>query len=1045
MSFAVDIRTTMSCVSKKHRRTMASILSESSLSGRCSGLFSSLSECWRIVTQPHSKIRIAWAIFGAVIVLYDVIYLPLHLGWDLNADSGFHLLMRLLAIPYWFVDMMLSFVTAIFSRGVLVYDKVVIAKKYTKSWFLFDITLLSIDCVMLSSGSTAADSAGTTRVARLFRLIGIVRLLRMVRLNKMLYFAEDFTGMSLEQEARLAVQLIKVLLIVVLAVHILACGWFLVGRASGEVMKSWTHGSDSTGGDRVEEWSMDEQYLLCIHWALGQFTPAPMNLYPANSYERAYNVCVIFFSLCVMGSCISNISASLNLFVKIRSDRESTMRKLQQYARRNRIDAELTMRILKFADYVLKRRVAVHLDSSLLSDNLLLEMHVSQRGPFLVKHPVFKLLQDVSQDSFSQLCKSLKETTHEEGAFIFREGSAATGMHITRAGAYILQSKLNNETEVVTGQHLFAELGLFCNYRYQASLQASTHGDILTLTASELVACVKQSPSACSLMHQYAVVRLGYVRNALNMYDGLATKAALAATKDTYVYQLINLQEQDRVNMFWIDNLPEPSSETLQALYGKARPGCLEAAELVGLLTQSFPELAIGLGTYDHFSQTDQRNRTLSSLVSALWLLQDRYEDFVAPQANATKPLSREVWDLLQEFVAWTGIKDDPELLHVSMVLLTIKHLGKVQKIVRQLDRDWQQPEKAVLFMAERMKNLVPSVSALSPAMMQLLLHVQSVHERFVLGQFAQAESTSYNVLQLKVLLDEYKDEPVLKVYLFTAACMMCGIGSARGGLDCHGSAFLDEDNGRTLAQCISALRDVQHEHSSIVYWRYLISRACSLGLPSSSASDLAMLRLACLCRVTDTLGFQSIRKAWITLHSSEQQLLIGHFLKDGIHDGAILFSFLPLCLANALSNPVVGLHAFLVLLIELVDMVSFEKHSQTGQDVVDMSDLAGFTLAVKSRSLFSRCLSNATLTRMTGRIYLNMTSKNWLHVDQIEESEDVGVSKMLRLIIRKQRAVEDTSQQILEALGGKFEPASSSHWGRSVQADTENLVAANF
>eukprot|EP00435_Cladocopium_sp_Y103_P052663 s1891_g16.t1 len=70
-----------------------------------------------------------------------------------------------------------------------------------------------------------------------------------------------------------------------------------------------------------------------------------------------------------------------------------------------------------------------------------------------------------------------------------------------------------------------------------------------------------------------------------------------------------------------------------------------------------------------------------------------------------------------------------------------------------------------------------------------------------------------------------------------------------------------------------------------------------------------------------------------------------------------------------------------LVLLVELVEItwtqlgISVLPHQVT----VHLGDLAAFTAAVRSRSVFFSCLENARIhTTGSSGYVLNMTSKNW-------------------------------------------------------------------
>merc|ERR1712217_366747 len=95
----------------------------------------------------------------------------------------------------------------------------------------------------------------------------------------------------------------------------------------------------------------------------------------------------------------------------------------------------------------------------------------------------------------------------------------------------------------------------------------------------------------------------------------------------------------------------------------------------------------------------------------------------------------------------------------------------------------------------------------------------------------------------------------------------------------------------------------------------------------------------------------ESIHATWFHLRPSERAMLVYHFLADGISEMAFSLAFLPQYFANARSNPAVGLHRALLVLIDVLEVLHHEKSTDQAEMMtieVDMSELAAFAKDTK-------------------------------------------------------------------------------------------------
>merc|ERR1719162_1629782 len=105
---------------------------------------------------------------------------------------------------------------------------------------------------------------------------------------------------------------------------------------------SWL--DDLKSGEQVDE------YLQAFHWVLCQFTPAPISIRPHSREETVFNICVIWFSTLVLGSCFSKLTATINELRMWNEGSAKRRRQLQQYLVRNAAPTDLSVRIVRFVN-----------------------------------------------------------------------------------------------------------------------------------------------------------------------------------------------------------------------------------------------------------------------------------------------------------------------------------------------------------------------------------------------------------------------------------------------------------------------------------------------------------------------------------------------------------------------------------------------------------------------------------------------------------------------------------------------------------------------
>eukprot|EP00930_Biecheleria_cincta_P068060 TRINITY_DN5513_c0_g4_i1.p1 TRINITY_DN5513_c0_g4~~TRINITY_DN5513_c0_g4_i1.p1 ORF type:complete len:1186 (+),score=204.94 TRINITY_DN5513_c0_g4_i1:40-3597(+) len=972
---------------------------------------------------PTSLFHMIWAGLGFMVLMAEAICLPVSFAWDWSPDDTLPLLVP--SAIYWTMDILVTLFTGYYEKAKLVTTLIQIFKHYLKSWLFFDLFMCTVDIVMLLVATSPYEGIGSSMNAmfsfRGARIIRLIRFIRMFRLLKLSSVAGRLQMMYMgRQYLELLVGVFQTFFILMLAIHILGCFHFFVGKLSVEegATTNWIREYSFNSSDA---W---DQYLVSFHWVLGQFTPAPMNIQPQNGIERAYTVFVILFALVVVGSSISRISATLQQVMKLSAEAESKRRAMRQYLKINRIDMELAARVLLFVNHKLGKQKEVLIDRTLLSEKLVKELNMARRGPLLQRNPFFKLFWSAFPEVFVELCCVIKSQIHEQGDEIFSIGTMAPKMFIVQPGVYMLRYAAGKKEVVLEEMATFyAELSLFAPYIHDSTLACRSFADVFSLNGSNFADCLRGHPASGTFVYQYAISLLARMNSGkVEPSAELSHEVRELAYSVTDVYQILHMDEAKILANFTIGAAVNMVTVArLEELLMKLDKSEYTASDLCEDLMNMFPEIAPDVGTHASFSSAGEQKRALAAMTSILFLVKDQYNNFIQPQTSHF--LLDTSWDALQDFVHWTGIRESMMNIQIVLTFLAIKGLGKSETLLLQHPKEYQGADMAVIYTVTNLDNLAPSVDALSEEGRQLLIDMLFLHKDFHLGQFLQAECSPASVAELAT---QEEDSTLVKITLFAALGMMCGIAGDGGEAQpCahHGSKFMTEQNSTFIVMGLKSLQCIEERTCHEVYWSYISKRARLLNLQLGDQSSLAFARLACLTRVQSpsSRGLDALRLLWASLDVPDRNILINHLLADGINESTITFLFLPQCIVNAMQNQVVGLGSFMLQMIPLIEMARakliLHDRGSFCDLRVNLSDLAQFVLMVKSKSAFESFLEHVEWAqRDSGVLHLSMTSQNWSRVDD-PDSLAMGVSTSLRFLMRKQRSMQKCMDSVQEKL----------------------------
>lgn len=437
---------------------------------------------------------------------------------------------------------------------------------------------------------------------------------------------------------------------------------------------------------------------------------------------------------------------------------------------------------------------------------------------------------------------------------------------------------------------------------------------------------------------------------------------------------------------------------------------------LLEKLRSSFVELDPTDGLHARYGEPKEQEKVESGILSLMALVRNDYEAFTAPQKGPNR-LSTTQWQQLQGVLEWA--EPTPEKVAAAIWLLAVRPIGKYRSVTSQIPSAHQRPDQAVRYVLASYPFLAPTGHHLEKHIRLFVTSTLELQLNFNFAQMLQGENVPANLLQLKEFILKKSGEETLKFYVLFLLGFLSGLA---GG---SGSRFMNCSNARSTIPGLHILMRVLKKDPTALYWTYIHNRAVELGRKPENTADLAVVRLACLCRAQTAKDLHQLQESWYHLSAGEQSSLLRHFLADGVVNEAIVFEFLPLCLERAKNNAFVTIPSLLQILVELLTAVcavaqkaGAKVSKDTPEDqgpggsklrtlAVDLGELAGFILLVQNSYIFQTCLCRAKLRMTAGRLVLEVSQENWRRVRE-PHTDVIMLANSVRELVHQKKQEKD-------------------------------------
>lgn len=441
-----------------------------------------------LIVAPGSPERAVWDLIGAILIVYDLHYIPM--AAFRHPTNFFTVFMDWFGLIYWTLNIGASLLVGYVKHGETVMDPWRIFLNYVRTWFIVDLAVIVPDWMFLittavESSASTSNKLGNMKIVGLLRLIRIARLVRLLKLRRVMDHINELIDSEICAITCNIVQMIALLLTIN---HLIGCCWFFIGSQSNEE-RTWVKDYE------IEHVPWTYQYFTSIHWAVTQFTPASMDVQPQNVTERCFAMFIVVFGLVGFSYMVGSITGSLTQLRVMHQERSKQFWNLRRFMRMHSVPHALSARIGKFLEHAWQHQFE-HLREkdvkifSFLSEQLYSELQWNISFPHLKVHPLFVHIADSCTVTMHRLAhKALKHMRLVGGDSLFLTGERATNLYFICKGTIVYKRQINSHTvlhEVDCHDDWIAEPVLWMSgWTHLGRLKADSHVNLISVAPSQ--------------------------------------------------------------------------------------------------------------------------------------------------------------------------------------------------------------------------------------------------------------------------------------------------------------------------------------------------------------------------------------------------------------------------------------------------------------------------------------------------------------------------------------------------------------------------------
>jgi len=343
----------------------------------------------------------------------------------------------------------------------------------------------------------------------------LARTFRLIRLLKLKWILDMLNDMLDSEAASIITNVVKMLLLLLMINHYIACGWYWVAtdrESHGET--TWVSANSLSNA------SWDHLYILSFHWSITQFTPASMDLQPENLSERQFTLGVVVFALVGFSYVVGSISSSLAQLRGLSESWSKEFWKLRRFLKRHHVPLGLSFRIRRFLEYEqskLEHKMPISSVTLLnsLSEQMMGELQFHMNIAHMTIHPMMNYLRMQHGLIAQRIClKAVSRKQLAHGDHLFVPGEYAEHIHFLVSGRLVYRKAGSSMQEWVDpGEDWITEPALWtAEWQHLGTLTASRESTVMSIDATNFGTVATANPAAAAFLSAYAAAFMDWIK-----------------------------------------------------------------------------------------------------------------------------------------------------------------------------------------------------------------------------------------------------------------------------------------------------------------------------------------------------------------------------------------------------------------------------------------------------------------------------------------------------------------------------------------------------
>ncbi|KAK2452947.1 potassium channel AKT1 [Trifolium repens] len=376
----------------------------------------------RWIISPNNRTYQQWCKFLMIWVFYTAWVCPFEFGF-LKASKGPITYVDNIVNGFFFADIVLTFFVAYFDQTtfLLVVDQKKIAKRYAKSWLLFDfVSIIPYELVRKHLPPTLQT----------YGYFNILRLWRLHRASAM------FSRLEKDRNYNYFwVRCLKLTCVTLFSAHVAACFFYFL--ATGHNHKKVTWLSLVPNGSDLSMW---DGYVTSLYWSLVTLSSVGYgDLHPVNTDEMVFCILYTIFNFGLSAYLIGNMTNLVVHWTEKTKRYRDTVQAATNFAHRNQLPKRLQDQI--FSHFHMKYKTDLEgLEQQEIISSLpkAIQSSIAHHRFFEVVKEAY-LFKGVSDDLLFQLVTELKAEFFPPREDVILQNESPTDFYILSVGSVHVQ------------------------------------------------------------------------------------------------------------------------------------------------------------------------------------------------------------------------------------------------------------------------------------------------------------------------------------------------------------------------------------------------------------------------------------------------------------------------------------------------------------------------------------------------------------------------------------------------------------------------------